>query len=210
MAAPVSSKRDRAPTKVRSLRDVGGGRDGNRGGSDAEAAKESAREKRQKRVAAKLEAAEREYKKLRKSLGGQEKSDTCVSMYSVILDDVLDLIPKTKAEIDDDPTNTTMGYLFIALTGTARDLASEIRAVADLEAQAEVITKDIIMPNATKQMQNLLEESCNLQDDLKAIVPPKHRKEIKALINNMIERHAGMVNTSVKAMQDEIKERLLP
>lgn len=172
--------------------------------------KKAAKEERARRVAERLAEARQDYDALRKELNSGVKQEACVSMYSVLLDNILTIIPQARAEIDEDPSNPQMGYLFIALIGTARDLAAEIRSVADLEAQAQVIVSEILMPEATAQMQNLLDEASQLDDRLRAIVQsPSQRKAIKLLFSKVIENHAGMVNGSVRKMRDSIREKIV-
>lgn len=170
--------------------------------------KEDKKEERRLLMEAKVAQASSEYNKLKKSLSAGSKENTCVDMYSVLLNDVLTLIPQTKAELEDDTGNTQMGYLFIALVGTARDLASEIRAVSDLEENIVKIMEDIIIPSATRQMQALLTEIEVMHEDLREIVPQSKRGPIREKVNKMLERYASCASDNAHKLIDDIREQL--
>lgn len=97
-------------------------------------------------------------------------------------------------------------YALNSLINQARELASDIRSMQEVNSQTEKIAENIILPSMTMLVQNNTNMVLNMKKQILSHITKKDVKAVVSkIIDNLIRSQASYINELMKSMQSRIR-----
>lgn len=120
----------------------------------------------------------------------------------------LDIIPIAERAFR-QTTKENAAYAVNALINQAREIATDLKMMGDVENQAKFIKESIIQPMFTAQAQNMLHEMLQLKSVIDTeVTNPKTAKAVKRRVDDTLRTIAAFMTQSTEKISSDISSYL--
>lgn len=137
------------------------------------------------------------------------ETDSAIALTKkTLLASALGLIPDAEANVKDSGGSKGV-YQYTSLVTTARQLIEDLQAMQDTGLIADSINNSLVKPTFLNTTQFMVDSHFRLRNALMDIVPDKHSKTMRKLVDDTAKSIASYMQQECTELGDRIKSRIV-